>query len=179
MRKLLLLAIAVAVSAMATSAAQANQPGSVTCEGFLTDPMGYANVVVPAGGWCALQPSEGYEVLPVTGNVSVGPGSRAYLDFVEIDGNVESHGAELLYLKGEVTGNVTTTGGGLVGISSSIIGGNLRVSGNDGAQWGFVDVSGVEVGGNLEFNDNTAFYQYLYANTVAKNLSCEGNDPVP
>jgi hypothetical protein len=80
-----------------------------------------ANVVVPAGGFCA------FDGASVTGNVLVGPGAIADLAYVSIDGNVQSSGAALIFLKGFVTGNVAFNDGGAVSVAGdSFIGGNLR-----------------------------------------------------
>jgi hypothetical protein len=145
---------------------------SVTCNGALSDPVVSANVVVPAGGFCFFDGNS------VTGNVSIGPGAIADLAYVSIDGNVQSNGAALVFLKGFVTGNVALNDGGRVAVvPDSFIGGNLQVDGNSGG----VEVWGTEVGKNLEVNDNRAGVAALsvFFNTVGNNLSCAGNDPDP
>ena len=168
MKTFTLLAATAATAIGLLVAAPTAAASSVTCTGTLPDPVVTANVVVPAGGLCA------FDGASVTGNVFIGPGAIADLAFVSIDGNVQSNGAAVFFLKGSVTGNVRVTGGATAAIFESFIGGNLVVSGITG----FVNVNIFnEVGGNLAFNDNTAPDQTLVTNTVGGNLSCEGNDP--
>jgi hypothetical protein len=176
MTKTFTLLVATAATAIGLLVAEpAAATSSVTCNGTL-DPVVSANVVVPAGGFCALDGAS------VTGNVFIGPGAIADLAYVSIDGNVQSSGAALIFLKGFVTGNVAFSDGGQVQVvGDSFIGGNLQVNGNTGGVSKVVEVTFTEVGKNLEVNDNQAGAGGLsvFANTVGNNLSCAGNNPAP
>ena len=137
--------------------------------------------------------------LVVGGNVIAGAGSSlgytpwwsygAAWNSLSIEGNVIASNTDYVSLQGlgapagsiHVGGNVLLHGGAYLEVAGATVDGNLQLDGGysdwHSAVWN-------QVGGSLEFANNTSRYPTLsynlvVGNTVAKNLNCHGNDPVP
>jgi len=197
MRKTLSLLVAASLWFMTLVAAPAVQADDTRCLGT-APPLVVGNLIVPpitSAGVCALNGNR------ITGNLIVMPGGHLNARSIDVGGNVwaNQHDAVFIDFGSEIAGDVQANNGVRVStaISSSIVGGDIELTGNDTE---FVGSSGNRVGGDIQVWKNTADRYHLLGNnvttgdvqffentgtaqingnTIAGNLQCEENAPPP
>jgi|GEM_PF-6958977 len=155
------------------------------CSSFAAGSTVKADLTVPAGTFCQLSN------VTVSGNVSVGNGGYLSETGGSIDGNVESHGGNVLLATTTVGGNIDTQqaavqlrgvsvqgnvqldhANGLAVVCGSTIGGNLQLQ-NAAAR---ADLCGDTVTGNVQVHNNSGSV-WVTDNSAGGNVQCTNDSP--
>jgi subtilase family serine protease len=161
---------------------------NVDCSGSMSFAAITGNVQVKKGSSCTLTDSS------VGGNVSVQGGGSITLNGVTVGGNLGSNGSSVSLTQDSggsptvVEGNVdigNTPAGPADVLCGATIDGNLNVHNNSATSWigvGGSCTTGNSIGGNVQVSGNRVTggpSAVLGGITIAKNLSCNGNNPPP
>ena len=150
--------------------------GDVNCTAIMGGPIN-GNVVVPDGKSCTLAGAT------VTGNVKVGQGSTLVVESTTISGNIQADHCRVVMLEHALVGgnfqiqHCTSDSGYL----DAHIGGDFQCHDNTAACVANGEGTAA-VGGNVQVNNNVSSPgdpSQIFANSIAKNLQCQGNSPAP